>query len=374
MTNTFSIVYLPGDGIGPEVGAAALDVLNAFADRFDFAFTLDEQPFGGVAIDQHGSPFPQVTQDAVAGADAVLLGAVGGPKWDNLSGAQRPEAGLLGLRKAMGVWANVRTFTPHKAAAARCPLKPEILAGVDLAVVRELTGGAYFGKKSREGDRAVDECVYTVPEVERIVRRAASIARGRKKKLASIDKANVMETSRLWREVTTRVMADEFPDVELSHVLVDAMAMYLVQRPADFDVIVTENMFGDILTDEAAVLTGSLGLIPSASLGDDAPGDGGAANNSGGTAKGLYEPAHGSAPDIAGQGKANPLGMILSTAMMLRHSLGQDEAASAMEYAAKASLDAGVLTADLATDPAGAASTQAVTDAVLAGLREAAPV
>lgn len=372
MTNTFSIVYLPGDGIGPEVGAAALEVLNAVADRFDFAFTLNEQPFGGVAIDAHGSPFPQVTQDAVAGADAVLLGAVGGPKWDNLAGAQRPEAGLLGLRKAMGVWANVRTFTPHRAAAARCPLKPEILAGVDLAVVRELTGGAYFGKKSRDGDRAVDECVYTVSEVERIVRRAASIARGRKKKLASIDKANVMETSRLWREVTTRVMAEEFPDVEVSHVLVDAMAMYLVQRPADFDVIVTENMFGDILTDEAAVLTGSLGLIPSASLGDDAPGDGDGAGA--GTARGLYEPAHGSAPDIAGQGKANPLGMILSTAMMLRHSLGQDEAASAMEYAAKASLDSGVLTADLAADPAGAANTAAVTEAVLSGLRVAAPV
>lgn len=365
MTNTHAIVYLPGDGIGPEVGAAALRVLDVVAERFDVAFTVDEQPFGGAAIDAHGAPFPDQTQQAVRQADAVLLGAVGGPKWDGLSGAQRPEAGLLALRKAMDVWANVRVFTPHPAASSKSPLRPELLEGVDIAVVRELTGGIYFGAKSRDGDRAVDECAYTVSEVERIVRRAGEIARGRKGRLASIDKANVLETSRLWREVTTRVMAEEFEDVEVTHILVDAAAMYLVQDPRRFDVIVTENMFGDILTDEAAVLTGSLGLIPSASLGDD--------REDGGAPKGLYEPAHGSAPDIAGQGLANPVGMVLSTAMMLRHSLGLTAAADAVEHAVQHALNTGALTADLVSAGTGkSATTNEVVDAVLRPLRQGA--
>ncbi len=349
-----TIAYLPGDGVGPEVGAAAIAVLEAVSDRFGVDFLIQECPFGGAAIDSHGTPFPQHTQNAVARAHAVLLGAVGGPQWDDRPGDQRPEAGLLALRQTLGTWANLRVFKPHARAARRAPLKPEVLEGVDLIVVRELTGGLYFGRKARDGDRAVDECVYTVAEIERIVRAAAAIARGRSKRLASIDKANVLETSRLWRETAERVVAAEFPDIALTHALVDAAAMHLIQDPKRFDVIVTENMFGDILTDEAAVLTGSLGLIPSASIGDGAAG----------AVKGLYEPAHGSAPDIAGHGVANPVGMILSMALMLRHSFGHAEAAEAVERATNAALDTGVLTPDLGGD----AATAAMTDAVIARL------
>ncbi len=356
-----TITYLPGDGVGPEVGAAAIAVLEAVSDRLGVHFVIQESPFGGAAIDAHGTPFPDHTRHAVARAEAVLLGAVGGPQWDTLPGDQRPEAGLLELRQRLGTWANVRVFKPHARARARSPLKPDLLEGVDLVVVRELTGGLYFGRKAREGDRAVDECVYSVAEVERIVRAAARIAQGRSKRLASIDKANVLETSRLWRETAERVVRAEFPDVALSHALVDAAAMHLIQDPRRFDVIVTENMFGDILTDEAAVLTGSLGLIPSASIGDGEMG----------AIKGLYEPAHGSAPDIAGHGVANPVGMILSMALMLRHSFGQAAAAETVEQAVDAAMDAGVLTPDLG----GSATTDEVAAAIVErlGARTPAP-
>jgi 3-isopropylmalate dehydrogenase len=344
---THRIAYLPGDGIGPEVGAAALTVLQAAAKASGATLDIAEHPFGGAAIDAHGEPFPAPTRVGVEAADAVLLGAVGGPKWDGVDRSIRPETGLLALRKAMGVWANLRLIKPHPVGATRSPIKAELLSGVDILFVRELTGGIYFGAKTREGDRATDECAYTVAEVERTARRAGGLARERRRKVASVDKANVLETSRLWREVVTRVMAAEFPDVALEHVLVDAASMHLIQNPARFDVIVTENMFGDILTDEASVLCGSLGLIPSASLGDGA--------------KGLYEPIHGSAPDIAGKGVANPLGMILSAALMLRSSLGLGEAADAVEAAVESTLTDGIATPDLG----GRAGTRDVTDAVI---------
>jgi 3-isopropylmalate dehydrogenase len=341
------IAYLPGDGIGPEVGAAALDVLASAAKAAGAAFEIAEHPFGGAAIDAHGEPFPAATRAGVEACGAALLGAVGGPKWDGVDRAIRPETGLLALRKAMGVWANLRLIKPHPVGATRSPIKGELLAGVDILFVRELTGGIYFGAKTRDGDRATDECAYTVGEVERVTRRAGALARERRKKVASVDKANVLETSRLWREVVTRVMATEFPDVALEHMLVDAASMHLIQNPSRFDVIVTENMFGDILTDEASVLCGSLGLIPSASLGD-------------GT-KGLYEPIHGSAPDIAGKGLANPLGMILSAALMLRSSFGLGDAADAIEAAVAQTLDDGIATPDLG----GRASTRDVAKAVV---------
>ncbi len=328
------ITVLPGDGIGPEVTAAAVAVLKTVAEHFGHQFSFDPRPFGGCAIDLCGEPLPEATRAACLAADAVLLGAIGGPKWDNPNAAVRPEQGLLGLRKALGTYANIRPLALHPALADASPLKNERLVGVDLIVVRELTGGIYFGAKTRDANSASDVCLYTVPEIERIVRRAAALARGRRGKLTSVDKANVLETSRLWRAVCTRVMADEFPDVRLEHLLVDAAAMHLVTRPADFDVIVTENMFGDILTDEASVIAGSLGLLPSASLGESGPG--------------LYEPIHGSAPDIAGQGIANPYGTILSAAMLLRLSLGLADEAAAVEAAVASAISAGILTPDLA--------------------------
>lgn len=325
------IAYLPGDGIGTEVGGAAMDILGAVAERFSHEFDIQECLIGGAAIDATGDPLPPETQRACEEADAVFLGAVGGPKWDG--GGPRPEAGLLGLRKLLGLYANLRPVRPHPTASAASPIKPEYLKGVDLMVVRELTGGIYFGEKSREADSATDVCTYTRAEIERVVRRAGQLASGRRGKLTSVDKRNVLETSRLWREVTTRIMADEFPDIELEHILVDAAAMHLLSRPADFDVIVTENMFGDILTDEASMLAGSMGLLPSASLGDGK--------------QGLYEPIHGSAPDIAGKNIANPLAAILSIAMMLRYSLGLDDEAAAVEAAVDHCLNAGEVTGDL---------------------------
>ena len=343
---THRIAYLPGDGIGPEVGAAACSVLDVIARKTDTAFQVEEYAIGGAAIDAEGAPLPQRTRDAAIQADAVLLGAIGGPKWETLPGNQRPEQGLLDLRETLGVWANLRVFKPQTAAAALSPVKADRLAGVDFIVVRELTGGIYFGEKRREGDRAVDVCAYTVGEVERVARRAGALARTRGKHVTSIDKANVMETSRLWRETVSRVMAHEFPDVTLEHLLVDAAAMHLINQPGRFDVIVTENLFGDVLTDEAAVLCGALGLVPSASLGDGSTG--------------LYEPIHGSAPDIAGQGVANPAGMLLSTALMLRWSLGLERAADALEAAVADALEAGTATRDLG----GEASTSEVTRAV----------
>jgi 3-isopropylmalate dehydrogenase len=326
------IAVLPGDGIGPEITAEATRVLAAAARRAGLSLELVTAPMGGCAIDQTGVPLPPSTLDLCLRSDAVLLGAVGGPKWETLEGKLRPEAGLLGLRKGLGTFANLRPVAPHPRMIERAPLRPELLEGVDLVVVRELTGGIYFGVRGREKDQAFDTCSYTAAEVERVVRLAFTMARGRRKRVTSIDKANVLDTSRLWREVAVRVGA-EFPDVALTHELVDAAAMRLIQRPTDYDVIVTENLFGDILSDEASVLAGSIGMLPSASLGEGR--------------RGLYEPIHGSAPDIAGRGIANPYGTVLSVAMLLRYSLGAEEAARSIERAVTEAIDAGVVTADL---------------------------
>ena len=351
------IAVLPGDGIGPEVIAQGLRCLRAIAHAHGHEFSLTELPFGGAAIDFCGDPLPQSTLKACLGADAVLLGAIGGPKWSAPEAKVRPEQGLLGLRKALGAYANLRPVKVHPALLSSSTLKPEILEGVDLVFVRELTGGIYFGEKRRDAGSATDVCTYTVEEVERIVRVAARLARRRRRKLVSIDKSNVLETSRLWREVTTRVMRAEFPDVSLEHMLVDSAAMHLIRRPRDFDVLVTENMFGDILTDEASMLAGSLGLLPSASLGE-------------GT-RGLYEPIHGSAPDIAGQGIANPCGTILSVALLLRHSLGLETEAEALERAVSEAIEQGARSADVAVSPDRARSTAQVGDAVLERIRAA---
>ncbi|MHB2033961.1 MAG: 3-isopropylmalate dehydrogenase [Gemmatimonadaceae bacterium] len=342
-----TVALLPGDGVGPEVVGAARDVLEAVAQRFGHRFAFAEAFIGGAAIDATGVPLPQETSRICRTADAVLLGAVGGPKWDNPSAPMRPEQGLLALRRLLGVFANLRPVVAYPELASCSPFRAEHLAGVDILVVRELTGGIYFGAKGLErtadGERATDECAYATGEIERIVRVAARMARTRRGHLTSVDKANVLETSRLWRRVASRVLAEEFPDVHIEHMLVDSCAMRLVTAPRNFDVIVTENMFGDILTDEAAVLAGSIGLLPSASLG--------AATADGGRVPGLYEPIHGSAPDIAGQGIANPVGTILSAALLLRHSLGLEQEALCVEHAVRAAIAAGVLTRDVA--PAG---------------------
>ena len=351
-----AITVLPGDGIGPEVVAQATRVLAAVGERWGHVFTTREALIGGAAIDQTGTALPPETLAMARETDAVLLGAVGGPKWDDPRAKVRPEQGLLAIRKGLGLYANLRPVTVNGKLLHASPLRPERLAGVDLLVVRELTGGIYFGDKLREADRASDTCTYTVAEVERIVRTAARIARGRRKKLCSVDKANVLETSRLWRETTERVMKQEFSDVALSHMLVDACAMQLIRKPADFDVIVTENMFGDILTDEASMLAGSMGMLPSASLGEGK--------------SGLYEPIHGSAPDIMGKGIANPYATILSVALLLRHSLGLETEAAAVERAVDAAIDRGVFPVDIAPAGVGPASTGAAGDAVLAALRQ----
>jgi 3-isopropylmalate dehydrogenase len=337
------IVTLPGDGIGPEILAAARRVLDALGE-----FTYEEHAFGGAAIDAHGTPLTDETLAACRGADAVLMAAVGGPKWDSTDpGAPRPEQGLLGLRKGLGLFANLRPVRPVPALLDASPLKREVLEGTDLLVVRELTGGIYFGEKAREGTTARDVCVYDTAEIERIARTAFEAARTR---VTSVDKMNVLETSRLWREVVARVHSTEFPTVELEHQLVDSAAMKLVAAPRHFDVILTENMFGDILSDEAAMLTGSLGMLPSASLGEGGPG--------------VFEPVHGSAPDIAGRGIANPLAMFLSAALMLRHGLGREAEAAAVESAVDRALAGGLRTADLG----GSATTAEATDAVLGEL------
>jgi 3-isopropylmalate dehydrogenase len=348
-----TIAVLAGDGIGPEVMAQGLRCLRAVADAHGHQFELNALPFGGAAIDLCGSPLPESTLKACLEADGVLLGAIGGPKWSAPEAKVRPEQGLLGLRKALGVYANLRPVKVHPALLGSSTLKAEILEGVDLVFVRELTGGIYFGEKRRDAGSATDVCTYTVEEIERIVRVAARLARQRWGKVVSIDKANVLETSRLWREVTTRVMRAEFPEVSLEHMLVDSAAMHLIRRPRDFDVLVTENMFGDILTDEASMLAGSLGLLPSASLGD-------------GT-RGVYEPIHGSAPDIAGRGIANPCGMMLSVALLLRHSLGLEAEATALESAVSAALEGGARTADIAAGGR-ALATGEMGDAVLSRL------
>jgi 3-isopropylmalate dehydrogenase len=332
------IVLLPGDGIGPEIVREAERVLVAVADRFGHRFTFARHAIGGNAIDSDGDPLPSATLEACRNADAILLGAVGGPKWDDPTAKVRPEQGLLRIRKELGLFANLRPIRVVPALLAASPLRREIVEGTDILFFRELTGGIYFGpsgRKQLEGEEAAyKEMVYRVSEVERIVRQAADAARFRRKKLTSVDKANVLEVSRLWRTVTTRVVKEEFPDVTLEHVLVDAMAMHLLSRPRDFDVVVTGNLFGDILTDEASMLPGSLGLLPSASLGSPGPG--------------LYEPIHGSAPDIAGKGIANPLATILAAAMLLRHSMLLEAEAAAIEAAVDAVLAAGHRTADIA--------------------------
>jgi 3-isopropylmalate dehydrogenase len=323
---TRTIAVLPGDGIGPEITAPALELLRRLGD-----FAFEEHVFGGASIDAHGTALTDEVLDACRRADAVLLAAVGGPKWDTTDPAKpRPEQGLLGLRKGLGLYANLRPVRPLPALYDASPLKREVIEGTDLLVMRELTGGLYFGRRGREGETAYDTCVYSVEEIERIARAGFQAARRR---VTSVDKANVLESSRLWREVVSRVHAEEFPEVELEHVLVDNAAMQLVSNPRRFDVIVTENMFGDILSDEAAMLTGSIGLLPSASLGGDGPG--------------LFEPVHGSAPDIAGRGIANPLAMLLSAALMLRHGLGMEAEAAAVESAVDRALADGLRTADL---------------------------
>ncbi len=348
------ITVLGGDGIGPEVTGQAVRVLQAVAKKFGHDFEFTTALIGGAAIDATGSALPPATVDACRSSAAVLLGAVGGPQWSDPAATVRPEQGLLELRKALGLFANLRPVRTIPSMLDASPLKPEVIAGADIMVVRELTGGIYFGRKSRTADAAEDVCTYTVAEIERVTRVAGRLAMGRSRRITSVDKANVLETSRLWRAVVERVLRTEFPQVELEHMLVDAAAMHLIRRPTSFDVLLTENMFGDILTDEASMIAGSLGLLPSASLGE--------------TSVGLYEPIHGSAPDIAGRGIANPYGTILSAAMLLRHSLGLELEARAVEAAVEGSLAAGVRTADVrvaGVEPVGSA---AAGDAVMARL------
>jgi 3-isopropylmalate dehydrogenase len=345
-----TIVTLPGDGIGPEIMAPAVELLRHVSEDFSF----EEHLFGGAAIDVHGIALTDETLDACKAADAVLLAAVGGPKWDTTDpDAPRPEQGLLGLRKGLGLFANLRPVRPLPALYDASPLKRERIEGTDLLVVRELTGGIYFGAKTRTATSASDLCEYSVAEVQRIARVAFDAARTRRSHVASVDKANVLETSRQWREVVHRVHADEYDDVELVDVLVDNAAMQLVARPADFDVLVTENLFGDILSDEAAMITGSIGMLPSASLGESDPTH---------PVPGLFEPVHGSAPDIAGRGVANPLAMFLSVALMLRHGLGWESEAAAVESAVDRALDAGLRTRDLGGEATTAEATRAVVD------------
>ncbi len=338
-----SIVVMHGDGVGPEITAAALEVLDKVASAFGHQIDTTEVAIGGAAIDAHGVPLRKEDLAICKRADAVLLGAVGGPQWDSIEVGLRPERGLLALRKGLGLFANLRPVAVHPDLAETSPIKTEIVSGVDLVVVRELTGGIYFGKPTRQwsdsrGRLAVDTMKYREQEIERVVRLGFELARDRRKQLASVDKSNVLSTSRLWREIVEEV-APDYPDVTLEHVLVDAMAMRLVRQPGRFDVIVMENMFGDILTDEASVIAGSIGLLPSASLG---------APKQSGRRIGLYEPIHGSAPSMARQGKANPTGTILSLAMLLRSSLGLESEATAVEQAVSAAIADGVRTYDIA--------------------------
>jgi 3-isopropylmalate dehydrogenase len=334
------VILLPGDGIGPEILFRAVEILDAVGASFDY----EEHPFGGASIDAHGTALSDETLAACRAADAVLLAAVGGPKWDTTDPHKpRPEQGLLGLRKGLGLFANLRPVKPLPALYDASPLKRELIERTDLLVVRELTGGIYFGEKTRTKDSAADVCSYTRAEIERIARVAFGAARSR---VTSVDKANVLETSRLWREVVSELHGAEFPNIELEHLLVDNAAMKLIAAPRHFDVILTENMFGDILSDEAAMLTGSIGMLPSASLGEDGPG--------------VFEPVHGSAPDIAGTGAANPLAMFLSAALMLRHGFGSEAQAAAVESAVDRALAEGLRTQDLGGEATTAQATRAV--------------
>ena len=344
---TYRLVAIPGDGVGPEVLAAARHVLDAAGAVFDFGIEWTEVDAGGVAIDRFGVAIRPEDVEVCRAADAILLGAVGGPKWDDPNASVRPEQALFALRGGLGLFGNLRPVSVHPALAAASPLRADLLAGVDLLVVRELTGGVYFGERQEAGAeagnrRAVDTLPYDEHEIRRVVRLAFELARARRRHLTSVDKANVLATSRLWRRVVEEVRS-EYPDVELSHQLVDSCAMLLVKRPAQFDVIVTENMFGDILSDEASVLCGSLGMLPSASLGERRTANG---------TFGLYEPIHGSAPKFAGQDVANPIGTILSAAMLARWSLEREDVATAIEAAVSHAIEAGVRTADLGGDPA----------------------
>lgn len=330
------ILLLPGDGVGPEILAEAKGVLGAISKKYDLEFEFKSAPIGGIAVDEYADPLPEITLEGLRWADAVLLAAVGGPKWDKEIGARRPETGLLRMRKVLGAFANIRPVSVNPALVDASTLRPEVLEGVDMVIVRELTGGLYFGEKGRHhtgtaDEQAFDTLIYSRSEIERIVRSAFELARGRRKKVTSVDKANVLESSRLWREVVESI-ASEYPDVQIEHALVDSCAMQLIRNPRQYDVVVTENMFGDILSDEAAMLTGSIGMLPSASLGKEIA---------------IYEPIHGSAPDIAGKGIANPSGMILSVAMMLRQSFGQEQAATAVEAAVNQVIAQGFRTADI---------------------------
>jgi 3-isopropylmalate dehydrogenase len=363
--NRFRIAVIPGDGVGPEVVAAARVVFDAAADRLGFAVEWTELLVGGCAIDAHGLPIRDEDVAAAGGADAILLGAVGGPKWDDPNATVRPEQALFALRGGLGLFANLRPVTVHPALVPSSPLRPDLLERVDLLIVRELTGGLYFGGRTEAtgepGERvASDTLPYSEPEIVRVVRLAFELARARRGRLTSVDKANVLATSRLWRRVVDD-LRPQFPDVQVNHQLVDSCAMLLVKQPASFDVLVTENLFGDILSDEASVLAGSLGMLPSASLGERRTEHG---------VLGLYEPIHGSAPDIVGRDLANPIGTILSTAMLARWSLGRDDVAGTIEAAVARALDDGFRTADL-VPPAGTAAgtrtvgTRAMTEAIV---------
>ena len=359
----FNILVLPGDGIGPEVTAEGVRALEAVGRRFGHSFRMSEDLVGGAAIDAYGVGIRAETIEAARASDAVLWGAVGGPKWDDPRAPVRPEQGLLALRSQLGLWANLRPVKVDPALVGASTLRPEVLEGVDILVIRELTSGLYFGKPQERrvvnGRReAVDTEYYNEEEIARVAHLGFRLARGRRNKLTSVDKANVLESSRLWREVVGEVRA-EYPDVEFENVLVDAAAMHLIRRPSAFDVVVTSNLFGDILTDEASMLTGSLGMLPSASLGT---------LREDGTGLGMYEPIHGSAPDIAGQGVANPLGMLLCVALLLRHSCGLEQEARAVEWAVAETIASGLRTADLAAPGEHAASTREMADAVLGRL------
>ncbi|MFB5662906.1 3-isopropylmalate dehydrogenase [Alteribacillus sp. HJP-4] len=353
------ITVLPGDGIGAEVVEATIKVLDKVASLYDHQFEYKFADIGGTAIDKHDNPLPQETVDTCRSSDGVLLGAVGGPKWDNLPGNKRPEKGLLGIRKALNLFANLRPVTGHESMTDSSTLRKEVVDNVDLMIIRELTGGLYFGEpqERREVDgeeAAVDTLQYKKSEIERIVRQGFELAKVRRKKLTSVDKANVLESSRLWRETAIEV-AKDYPEVELEHMLVDNAAMQLIRDPKQFDVVVTENMFGDILSDEASMLTGSLGMLPSASIGSEAPG--------------LYEPVHGSAPDIAGEGKANPLATMASAAMMLKYSFGMHNEAASIDTAISSVLTNGHRTGDIAKDGEKILSTNEMTDKVLEALK-----
>ena len=348
MSKTYAIALLPGDGVGPEVTAVAQSVLETVGGKFGHKFAFDTQLIGGIAIDTTGEPLPDATRQSCLRSDAIFLGAVGGPKWDKAP--KRPEEGLLALRKALNVFINIRPLKIFPSLIDASPLKPEIVRGVDLVVFRELIGGSYFGEKKLSATEASDLCVYSVPEIERITKAAFEAARGRRNKVTSVDKANVMHTGKLWRETVTRMQRDLYPDVTLEHALIDSMSMHLIRQPSQYDVILTENMFGDILSDEASAIAASIGLAPSASIGNGGPG--------------LFEPVHGSAPDIAGKDKCNPIGSVLSVAMLLDYALGLKEEARAVEAAVDAALAGGARTADLG----GTMGCRAMGDAILKAL------